>query len=234
MANLRQLTTFLFAVLLIIAHLSSSPSEAEPPATTRLPSYANVCDQNWADRAYELTLFSCSQVLRLDPKNAKALLNRGRAYLGLREYRLAEYDLNRANSILTNQIDSHHANAVTYYLRALVRRTLSNSEGALTDVTTAIKIDPHFLDAFVLRAYIYVGDFLDDARAEADYSSAISLDPSISPTYAGRGIVRLNQEKYEGAISDFDRALQDNPFDKLLNGYRIDACRKLPSHCKDE
>jgi len=71
---------------------------------------------------------------------------------------------------------------------------------------------------FALRADIYTqqGD-LDSAIA--DYDSIIALSPNASG-YAGRGLLRLNQDNVEGALSDMDEAIALAENEAVLYFYR--------------
>ena len=45
------------------------------------------------------------------------------------------------------------------------------------------------------------------ARAEADFTQAIKLQPQLANTYALRGLVRLLQNRVDAAQQDFDQCL---------------------------
>jgi tetratricopeptide (TPR) repeat protein len=65
------------------------------------------------------------------------------------------------------------------------------------------------------------------ARAAADFTQAIRLDPKHAPSYRGRGISFLVTREYEKAVADFTRAIRLDPKDAKSYGLRSLACSAL-------
>ena len=78
-------------------------------------------------------------------------------------------------------------------------------EGAITDYTQAISVNPQFSLAYNNRglAKQNKGD-LDGAIA--DYTQAISIDPQDFTVYSRRGFIKKESD-FEGALSDFTQAI---------------------------
>lgn len=53
----------------------------------------------------------------------------------------------------------------------------------------------------------------DYARAEADYGLAIASDPGYADAYYNRAMTRVQLDKLDGALTDFNRVLQLTPHD---------------------
>jgi tetratricopeptide (TPR) repeat protein len=109
-----------------------------------------------------------------------------------------------------------------YYGRALGYFSQNAFDRALPDIARALETAPNSIQyvqgIFALRADIYTqqGD-LD--LAIADYDSIIALNPDAS-SYASRGLLRLNQDNYEAALSDMDEAIALAENEAVLYFYR--------------
>jgi tetratricopeptide (TPR) repeat protein len=109
-----------------------------------------------------------------------------------------------------------------YYGRALSYFSQNALDRALSDLARALETAPNSIQyvqgIFALRADIYTqqGD-LDSAIA--DYDSIIALNPDAS-SYASRGLLRLNQDEFEAALSDMDEAIALAENEAVLYFYR--------------
>lgn len=74
----------------------------------------------------------------------------------------------------------------------------------------AISSKPYLYEPWFYRAVAkyYLGDYIGSER---DCSQAINLNPFVVKNYELRGLVRIQQEKYEEAISDYVLALKYDP-----------------------
>jgi len=73
---------------------------------------------------------------------------------------------------------------------------------AVSDVNKAIALDPRYAFAYFTRAELeqYKGE---DEKADADYASAMKLDPKNAKTFAG-------YQQFEGAWRDYLKDIQDS------------------------
>jgi len=114
---------------------------------TRVKHYAEAANfwlaANEADRAYA----SASEGLKLEFDHLDLRISRARAYALSGHYDYAETDL---TSVLT--LDPRHAAALRY--RADARFKLDKRAEALTDVETALDIDPTSVETALLRGQI--------------------------------------------------------------------------------
>ena len=99
--------------------------------------------------------------------------------------------------------------AALYGLRGGDREN-SDPDGALSDYTQAIRLDPSHSTEFAGRGFIYAkkGDF---DRAIQDYDEAIRLDPSNLPAYGGRARAYQQKGDVANARADYEKVLALNP-----------------------
>jgi len=167
---------------------------------------------------------ACSKAIELDPKLARAYVNRGVAYYIMGELDKAMADYNKA--IKLNPDD-----AWAYYNRGVTNRKLGETEKAITDYNKAIELDPKYVDAYVNRgvAYCKMGEF---EKAMADYNKAIELDPGYARAYVNRGVAYYIMGELDKAMADYNKALEIGPllfaanFNTGLVLYEMDRLEK--------
>jgi tetratricopeptide (TPR) repeat protein len=81
---------------------------------------------------------------------------------------------------------------------------------AVDDLSRAIKIDPDFYEAYVLRGLSY--GLMDLSRAAiADFTYVIESDPGNAGAYFARGREYWELGEYEKAKEDYDKAVELDP-----------------------
>jgi tetratricopeptide (TPR) repeat protein len=116
------------------------------------------------------------EVIRLDPKDAGAYIQRGFAYQGKGDYNKAITDCDEA-------IRLDPKNACVYIQRGFVYQGKGDYDKAITDYDEAIRLDPKNAGAYYCNrgdAYYYKGRY---DKAIADYHEAIRLDPKYENAY---------------------------------------------------
>ncbi len=98
--------------------------------------------------------------------------------------------------------------AKLYKLRGDLKHEKGDWDGAISDYSKAILLNPKYADAYIARAESKPVDF--DAQI-SDYSKAISLNPNDASTYFKRGFSKFRLEDYNGALSDYNIALELEP-----------------------
>jgi len=95
--------------------------------------------------------------------------------------------------------------AAEYCKNAAVKIEAKNYTGALSDYTSAIKIDASFTEAYTGRANTY---YLMEKYTEAltDYTKAISLDPENGFLYYLRGYAYIMLDDRDKACADFNKS----------------------------
>jgi tetratricopeptide (TPR) repeat protein len=113
---------------------------------------------------------------------------------------------------LSNQVLAASQNANAYFYRAYAKSNLGDAQGAISDYSQAIVINPLYDLAYVNRCYEKMKQG-DQYGAIADCSKAIELDPGFDGAYYNRGNAKDNLGDKNGAITDFNKAILLNPRD---------------------
>ncbi len=101
-------------------------------------------------------------------------------------------------------------NSEAYVLRGVARLKKRQTDDALTDFTSAIRLDPNAARAFRLRALIWKSKG-DADHAMEDYNAVIRLKPNDAPSYVGRGGVYWSKGLADDALRDWAEALRLDP-----------------------
>jgi tetratricopeptide (TPR) repeat protein len=92
-------------------------------------------------RIYDQAIADLSQVIRLDPNNAVAYINRGMVYSDKGDYdRAIEYFSLITNSSYHNYVDAYYTRGLAYYAKG-------NYDRAIADWEEVLRVDPNDSDA---------------------------------------------------------------------------------------
>jgi tetratricopeptide (TPR) repeat protein len=151
--------------------------------------------QNNFERALELL----SQATLLNPDNAVAHCDRGRALkaLGRLEASLASYD--RAIG-LKPQFALAHCN------RGNVLRDLKQHAASLASYDAAIAIKPDYAEAYFNRG-VLLGDLGQWDASLASYDRAIAIKRDYAEALCNRGVVLERLARWDEALASYDRAI---------------------------
>ncbi|MEB3339195.1 tetratricopeptide repeat protein [Okeania sp.] len=145
---------------------------------------------------------SYTEALKLNPRNALILYQRGNSYYIEKDYEKAIEDYIAAIEIKSNYNHAYYQLALAYYEQ-------KNNEKAITNLTQALRTNPNYTKAYDQRGKIYyeIGDY---KNAIQDYSQLIGFDPEDSNSYINRGIARAKIGDQSGAVSDYTQAINLN------------------------
>jgi tetratricopeptide (TPR) repeat protein len=111
-----------------------------------------------------------SAALQKDPRNWKALAQRGICYVATQEYDKSLEDLDRSIRF------SNGASRTAIFQRSVLYWLAGQFDEAMTDANTLIKGDPKDFKGYAIRAKLYEDPKRGDAaKAKADNDMAISL-----------------------------------------------------------
>ncbi|HSH38711.1 MAG TPA: tetratricopeptide repeat protein [Chthoniobacterales bacterium] len=125
--------------------------------------------------------------------------NRGTAYSGLGDRRLAEKDYDAAI-----KLDGRFLEA--YVNRAMTRRERGELKKALQDCEAALRVDSTYARAYIERAQVHLrSDRIKDALRDCE--TAIYWNRRTPEAFSVRGGIRYERGDYAGALADFDQAV---------------------------
>ena len=101
---------------------------------------------------------------------------------------------------------------------------LDKHQQALTAINQAIEINPEDFVLHYRRGEILYYGFNRHQEAEKAYSEAIALNPS-AWMYLGRGLNRYQSQNYQGAIADFNKAIELQP--KFAGAYSVRGAARV-------
>ena len=120
-----------------------------------------------------------------------------------------------------------------YYNRGISKKNLKDYQGAITDYTKAIELDPDYADAYINRG-ISKRNLKDYYGAITDYTKAIELDPDDADAYNNRGVVKDDLKDYYGAITDYTKAISLDPdYASAYNNRGIVKEKSGKPYCSD-
>lgn len=110
-----------------------------------------------------------------------------------------------------------------------------NYEGAISDFTMAIEINPEDSIAYNNRAIAYhnLGNF---SKAIKDYTQLITLNPDNSSAFNNRALAKVELGDYRGAIADYTKAIEFSPEESEIfinRGIALYQLNYLDSACLD-
>lgn len=146
---------------------------------------------------YEESLKDYNEVIRLNPKDARAYNNRGNTKSDLGHLKEALSDYDRAIQLNPNS-------SAAYNNRGVANRRLGYVKEALSDYDEALRLDPNLAIVYNNRgnARKHLG-FAEEALV--DFNKAIDLDSKLAIAYSNRGNTNIFLGRLEEALKDYNR-----------------------------
>ena len=150
---------------------------------------------------------SLSDVIQRNPNDSEAYNTRGAAYARVGNFSDAVADFTKA-------VQLNPRNAAAFTNRALADRQTSHPDLALADFNQALQANPNHVPAYIGRANLLraQGNF---QQAMADLDQAIKLNPEGglgAQAFHARGLIHQRQGEQVQAVTDFDNAIDRDPF----------------------
>jgi tetratricopeptide (TPR) repeat protein len=144
--------------------------------------------------------------VRLDPEHGVAYIGRGLA-TSFGNYSSSNpiADFERGQNLLATP-----TTAIAYVMRGTAKAQLNQSQGAIEDYTTAIRLNPRLVIAYNNRGNLQqqLGDF---DRALVDFSLVLEIDPQSAIAYNNRAIVYTQRGEFSNAVADYTKAIEIQP-----------------------
>ncbi len=161
-----------------------------------------------------------SALIKADPKDAAAYLNRGSVQATLGEMALAMSDYSTAIRLDPGAFEA-------WYDRGTLLLHARRYERAIADLTEAIRLKPDLPLAYCNRGFanFQLGRY-DEALI--DYTKGLELDPKkLTYCYFSRGTFYLTFGEYQKAVDDLTKALEQKPSDAVALSRRGQAYEGL-------
>lgn len=157
------------------------------------------------DRGLRDTQAANEQRLRMDPRDARAMVNLGRVALARRQPEQAYRHFNEALAVDPTLDDAH-------YNIGLLFRVARRPDDALRAFRTATEINPGNARAFGNLGLLLAEREENDGAAAA-LTQAIKLDPGDALATSTLGSIRFNQGRFSEAVELFSTAVRLSPDD---------------------
>jgi tetratricopeptide (TPR) repeat protein len=137
--------------------------------------------------------------------------------------------LKQAVEFFTKALEENpDATAINHQLRAHARQATGDLDGAIADISEAIRLEPDSAELFDHRAVLWT-EKKDLGKALADIDEAVRLRPDSTHMLTTRGLIRMRKADYAGAAKDFDEAQKADD----ANPYAHNALAWLLATCPD-
>jgi len=183
----------------VICPTSPVSSEASSTDKEQLKLLSNQATACVRERKPAQAVALLSEIIRRNPTDAAAYLNRGSAQATTGEVQLALSDYSTALRLQPDLVEA-------WYDRGTTLTHIRRYEQAIADFTEAIRLKPDFALAYCNRglANFQLGRY-DDALG--DYSHAIEQDAALTYCHFNRGNLYLTLGEYQPAVDDFTQTL---------------------------
>lgn len=153
----------------------------------------------------ELVTVAGLEMIRLNPEDAEAYLDRGIA-------RARKGDFDGALDEVTAAIRLNPHNAAFHWNRGAFHASKGDLDSAIRDFSEAIRLDPDCAVAYYNRgtAHSFRGDF---NGALKDFTEAIRLNPDNAAAYHNRGTARMRMGELDEALKDYTEVIRLDPED---------------------
>ena len=156
-----------------------------------------------AHEQYDRAIADFTESLRLQPRNAGALNNRGQTHYLKGAYKAAVDDYTAAIGIDAK-------NPLVLNNRALAYIELNDMNSAMNDLQEALKLVPQYPEALNNRGVVYQKQQKFD-EAIADFTEALRFDPKYMDAIENRAFSYVQKSDYAKAVTDLDSAMKLNP-----------------------
>lgn len=169
------------------------------------------------------------QAIKLDANFREAYLDRGLIYKYKGQWDKAIADFDQGIKLSFGE-----APAQIYFERGLVKAQKGDFDQAIADLSASIERSPSpylgfMRQAYGLRAEAYMRK-KDYAKAAADYTKVLELDPKNAYSYKMRGRARYEMADANGAVADYTKSIElddKDPDAYFMRGYAYGSQKKL-------
>jgi tetratricopeptide (TPR) repeat protein len=125
--------------------------------------------------------------------------------------KLAKGEIEEAIRLLTIAINHNPRRDDAFYHRAIAKQQKLDIDGALEDLTDAVRVNLRNSRAWFKRGWIHHNHRGDYQQARLDYTKAIEADPSYADAYYHRGLAYQALGVFFTAVADIEKAFRVAP-----------------------
>jgi tetratricopeptide (TPR) repeat protein len=177
---------------------------------------------------FEAAIQNYDEIIRTNPTDLLAYINRGNAYLYLGQQENSIRDFDKAVEINPNS-------AQALLMRAYFFIFEKQYQSAMADINRALEIDPNISAAYIDLGIIY-GNQGQHELALQEFNKALNLQPNSFNALNNRGGTYNNLGEYRKAIEDYNKALKIRPESSIAytnRGYSYEQLGKYEQALND-
>jgi len=175
----------------------------------------------WAlSRVWHDSISLWTHVLKIDPQNVIAYVNRGHAYADAGEMDMALADLNASQQLAPEFPNIYNDRGFIYFKRG-------EYDKALNEFNRSIALDPRFQLGYLNRAILW-GRMREFEKAVQDLTTAIEINKYFYRAYYYRGIAYKELNLLDRALADFKAAYKISPTETARREIETLSSQKNP------
>jgi hypothetical protein len=160
--------------------------------------------KTWAlSRTWHDSISLWTHVLKIDPQNAIAYLDRGQAYIDAGEMDKALADLDSLEKLEPKNPNIYNNRGIVFFKRG-------EFEKALTEFNRSLAVGPRFQLGYLNRAILW-GHFREFEKSIRDLTAAIEINRHFYLAYYYRGLAYKELNLMDRALADFKAAYKISP-----------------------
>jgi tetratricopeptide (TPR) repeat protein len=175
----------------------------------------------WAlSRVWHDSISLWTHVLKIDPRNTIAYLDRGQAYTDAGEMDKALADLDAGEKLEPENPNIYNNRGVIYFKRG-------EYDKALNEYSRSLALNPRFQPGYLNRAILW-GRMREYEKSIRDLTAAIEINKYFYLAYYYRGLAYKELKYADRALSDFKAAYKISPKEAARREIESLSRRKKP------
>ena len=166
-------------------------------------AYNNRAIARYQQKKYNEALLDVNKALSLNDEDEDLYITRANIYYDMGDLEKAKVDLEKL-------ITEGSKNPYVYYLFGSIKLNKKDFAGAEADLKKALELDPKHKESLTQLPVVYLLQGEHD-KAIQILDDAIKLYPEPA-LYTNRGFAKLQQEKFDEALLDFDKAIYKDQY----------------------
>lgn len=177
---------------------------------------------------YDAAIADSSTVIQQSPADFRAYFNRGLSHIALSQPQQAISDY--TNALEHSEQATFQEISAIYTEKGLTLADLQDTDGAITDLSEAIRWNQRNHEAYYNRGYIY-NQQQNFSAAIQDFDQTLAIQPNNPDAYFNRGIAAYHLGQLAHAQEDLNQAAQAFREQGQTSAYQatIDLLAKLQS-----